>query len=203
MVEIRVSETGFVSGQAWETVGYEGDKQSRILHTIFNKPVSLADDNYIAGYQIKSKILQKSVSVLLDDSNNISIPPEFMSKSQKLWFQFYIRSNDVYVLKSNPFHLNIESSVEEDAEVILKPGANVFISVDSIEDRDNIPRCQLADGKVVRVKDVDGEVKYYSWDLDTNSWILEVFGMGELSIEDIKGLTDALSWHEINESLEA
>lgn len=199
MIEIRISETGFVSGQAWETVGYEGDNQSRVLHTIFNKPVTLINENYTTGYQIKSKILQEVVNVDLDEENNILIPKEFMSKSQKLWFQFYVKSDDLYILKSNPFHLNIESSLGDDAEVILKPGANVFISVDSIEDRDSIPRSQLADGKVVRVKDVDGEVKYYSWDLDTNSWILELFGAGDINIEDVKGLVDALSWHEINE----
>lgn len=197
MIEIRISETGFVSGQAWETVGYEGDNQSRLLHTIFNKPDSLVNDNYVCWYRIRSKFLQKIIDINLDDENNILIPKEFMSNSQKLWFQFYVKSDDVYILKSNPFHLNIESSIEEDSEIILKPGANVFISVNSIEERDSIPRSQLADGKVVRVKDVDGETKYYSWDLDTNSWILELFGVDDISIDDVNGLADALSWHEI------
>lgn len=199
MIEIRVSETGFVSGQAWETIGYEGDKQSRILHTIFNKPAILIDDNYISGYQIRSKLLQKVISIDLDKDNNIYIPKEFMSKSQKLWFQFYVKSGDSFILKSDPFHLNIESSLGEDAEVILKPGANVFISVDSLEDRDNIPRSQLADGKVVRVKDVDGKITYYSWDNENCTWVLEVFGIGTITIDNVEGLLDALSWHDIDE----
>jgi len=199
MIKIRVSETGSVSGQAWETIGYEGDKQSRILHTIFNKPVIIADDNFTAGYQIKSKILQKVESIDLDKDNNIIIPREFMSVSQRLWFQFYIKSGDFYVMKSDPFHLNIESSLGEDAEVILKPGANNFISVDTIEDRDNIPRSQLADGKVVRVNNVNGKPTYYSWDNDNAVWIIEVFGVGTITMNGVEGLVDALSWHGIGE----
>lgn len=199
MIKIRVSETGFVSGQAFETIGYEGDAESRIIHTIYNRPSTLLNDNFTAGYQIKSKVLEKVVSIDLDEDNNVSIPKDFMAKSQRLWLQFYIKSDDSYVMKSDPFHLNIESSIGKDAEVILKPGANVFISVDTIEDRDNIPRSKLADGKVVRVKDVEGNITYYSWDNENAVWVLEIFGVGTVTIDSVKGLEDVLSWHSIGE----
>lgn len=197
MIRIRITETGFVSGNAWETVGYEGDAESRIVHTTYHKPCILGDSQYVAGYKIKSKLLGKVVSINLNEKNDIEIPREFMAKSQKLWFQFYIKSNDTVVFHSNPFHLNIESSVGKDADVILKPGANLFIVVDTLEDRDNIPRSQLADGKVVKVNDVDGEITYYSWDNTNATWVLEVFGIGTITINDIVGLADALSWHSI------
>lgn len=195
MVTIRVSETGFVSGNAWETVGYEGDDGSRLIHTVFN--YDSIDDSYSIGYYIKSYYLDKVVTINLDEDNNILIPKEFMSKSQKLWFQFFIKKDDNLILKSNPFHLNIESSVGPEASVILKPGANVCISVKNLSERDSIPRNQLAHGKLIRVSDVDGKVVYYSWDNDKCEWIMEIFGVGTIKIEDVEGLYDILKWKSL------
>lgn len=53
-----------------------------------------------------------------------------------------------------------------DAEVIKR----CFITVDTIEQRDNLDKKKLVDGKLVRVNDVGGVVGYYSWNISTQTW---------------------------------
>lgn len=49
--------------------------------------------------------------------------------------------------------------------------AEAFITVESIKQRDELEDMYLVDGKIVRVNDVNGEVKYYEWDTSTTQWI--------------------------------
>lgn len=45
-----------------------------------------------------------------------------------------------------------------------------FTTVDTIEDRNNLVFPQLQHGRIVRVNDVDGQVKYYEWDAEYFTW---------------------------------
>ena len=45
-----------------------------------------------------------------------------------------------------------------------------FISVDTLAQRDNIDKSKLNNGRLVRVNDVEGSPKYYTWNASTNSW---------------------------------
>lgn len=53
-----------------------------------------------------------------------------------------------------------------------------FITVDTIEQRDNLDQNKLVEGRLVRVNDVGGVAAYYSWDSANSSWIKEDFGGG-------------------------
>jgi hypothetical protein len=53
-----------------------------------------------------------------------------------------------------------------DAEIIRR----CFITVDTIEQRDNLDLKKLIDGKLVRVNDVGGVPGYYSWNAETFTW---------------------------------
>lgn len=55
---------------------------------------------------------------------------------------------------------------DADSEMLRR----TFISVDTIEQRDSLDRRKLTNGKLVRVNDVDGDIKYYAWNADTKSW---------------------------------
>lgn len=46
-----------------------------------------------------------------------------------------------------------------------------FVTVDSIRQRDALDDGNLPDGKICRVNNVGGRVKYYAYDVSTSSWI--------------------------------
>ncbi|MCM1222903.1 MAG: hypothetical protein NC548_51475 [Lachnospiraceae bacterium] len=46
-----------------------------------------------------------------------------------------------------------------------------FITVDTIKQRDALDDGNLPDGKICRVNNVNGKVKYYSYDVSTSSWV--------------------------------
>lgn len=48
--------------------------------------------------------------------------------------------------------------------------SGTFVTVDTIEDRNKLVFPQLQHGKIVRVNDVQGEVKYYQWDAEYFTW---------------------------------
>lgn len=45
-----------------------------------------------------------------------------------------------------------------------------FISLDTIEQRDNLKPRELTDGRMVRVNDVNGVLAYFSWNAKTRKW---------------------------------
>lgn len=52
-----------------------------------------------------------------------------------------------------------------------------WITVDTLEQRNRL-NCRLVpNGKVVKVNDVDGVVKYYSYDQSESTWVEETFGI--------------------------
>ena len=52
-----------------------------------------------------------------------------------------------------------------------------WITVDTIEQRDRLNMRIVPDGKVVKVNDVEGLVKYYSYDQSLSTWVEEMFGL--------------------------
>lgn len=46
-----------------------------------------------------------------------------------------------------------------------------FITVDTIKQRDALDDGNLPNGKICRVNNVNGKVKYYSYDVSTSSWV--------------------------------
>lgn len=61
-----------------------------------------------------------------------------------------------------------------DAEILNR----TFITLDTIEQRDNIDPKKLIDGKMVRVNNEEGPACYYVWHADTQTWeFLENFGI--------------------------
>lgn len=56
---------------------------------------------------------------------------------------------------------------EADAELLKR----TFITVDTIDQRDNIDPKSLVNGKMVRVNYVDGVAKYYAWDEESKTWV--------------------------------
>ena len=62
----------------------------------------------------------------------------------------------------------------EDADTLNR----TFITVDTIEQRDNLDKKKLVNGRLVRVNDVGGVANYYRWDAETKSWVKEDFGGG-------------------------
>lgn len=53
-----------------------------------------------------------------------------------------------------------------------------FISVDTIEQRDNLDKSKLTNGKIVRVNDYGGTSRYYAWNATTTQWDDVDFGGG-------------------------
>lgn len=75
----------------------------------------------------------------------------------------------------------------EDADTLNR----TFITVDTIEQRDNLDKKKLVEGRLVRVNDVGGVVVYYSWNAETKSWVKEDFGgSGGSGIPQIIGTTE-------------
>lgn len=62
----------------------------------------------------------------------------------------------------------------EDADTLNR----TFITLDTIEQRDNLDKKKLVNGRLVRINDVGGIATYYRWDSETESWIKEDFGGG-------------------------
>lgn len=72
-----------------------------------------------------------------------------------------------------------------------------FITVDTIEVRDSIPVEQLVDGRIVRVNDTGlGEPGYYSYDMDTNTWVEEDFLTNDKRNE-IDNVNSHIYWNEL------
>lgn len=46
-----------------------------------------------------------------------------------------------------------------------------FVTVDSIKQRDALDDGNLPDGRICRVNNVNGRVKYYAYDVSTSTWI--------------------------------
>ena len=64
-----------------------------------------------------------------------------------------------------------------DAEILNRS----FITLDTLEQRDNLDRKKLINGKMVRVNSDEGPAQYYAWNAETQTWeFLEVFGIPEL-----------------------
>ena len=59
-----------------------------------------------------------------------------------------------------------------DAEILNR----TFITVDTLEQRDNLDPNKLVNGRLLRVNNVGGTSAYYAWNSDTQSWDNEDFG---------------------------
>ena len=74
----------------------------------------------------------------------------------------------------------------EDAETLNR----AFITVETLEQRDNLDNKKLVNGRLVRVNDVGGVATYYRWDAETKSWVKEDFGGGSSGgIPEVVGTT--------------
>jgi len=71
---------------------------------------------------------------------------------------------------------------ESDANILRR----TFITFDTIEQRDNLDPKKMVNGKIVRVNNVDGEVKYYSWNEPLHTWDNLDWGSGS-GIPEIEG----------------
>lgn len=178
MIEIYVSDTGFVSGDAWETVGYEGELGSRTIHTVYTR---VGNDNALCGYMIRSMNLGLKQEVYLDKYDRCNIPDAYMTKGGTLSLYFFIKDGTNYLMKSNCFELYIDSnSVDGGCSCPKDNDARNFIVVDTILDRDSIPRIHLADGKIVKVNDVgNGKSLYFSWNDRSCTWYKQDIASGE------------------------
>lgn len=67
-----------------------------------------------------------------------------------------------------------------------------FITLETIEQRDNLDKNKLVNGRLVRVNDVGGVVNYYAWNTETQNWDLVDFGGGSGSggIPEVIGTTE-------------
>ena len=64
-----------------------------------------------------------------------------------------------------------------DAEILNR----AFITLDTLEQRDNLDKKKIINGKMVRVNNEEGPANYYAWNSETQTWdFLEVFGIPEL-----------------------
>lgn len=68
----------------------------------------------------------------------------------------------------SPFHKDLKDQIER-----------AWITVDTIEQRNRLNIRLVPDGKVVKVNDVEGVVKYYSYDQSRSTWVEEHFGLDE------------------------
>ena len=65
-----------------------------------------------------------------------------------------------------PFHKDLKDQIER-----------AWITVDTIEQRNRLNIHLVPNGKVVKVNNVDGQVKYYSYDQVNSTWVEELFGL--------------------------
>lgn len=63
---------------------------------------------------------------------------------------------------------------DADAQMLMRS----FITVDTIEQRDNIDPKTLVNGKLVRVNNFGDDATYYAWNTNTRTWDLADFGGG-------------------------
>lgn len=63
---------------------------------------------------------------------------------------------------------------DADAELLNR----TFITLDTLEQRDNLDPSKIVNGRVVRVNDVYGEVAYYCWNTSTKEWEVVDWGGG-------------------------
>lgn len=64
-----------------------------------------------------------------------------------------------------------------DAEILNRS----FITLDTLEQRDNLDKKKIINGKMVRVNSDEGPASYYAWNAETQTWdFLEVFGIPEV-----------------------
>ena len=63
---------------------------------------------------------------------------------------------------------------EADEQMLLRS----FITVDTVEQRDNLDPKTLVNGKLVRVNNFGGDATYYVWNAETQAWDLADFGGG-------------------------
>lgn len=61
-----------------------------------------------------------------------------------------------------------------DAEVLNR----TFITLETVDQRDNLDKNKLTNGRIVRVNDVGGTVVYYAWNSSTKAWDKVDFGGG-------------------------
>lgn len=84
-------------------------------------------------------------------------------------------------------------------------GNKSMITVDTITERNALCSKHLQHGRIVRVNDVKGEVKYYEWDAIKFTWIDVELGQG--TIKTLGTFADALvvkstqSWEDSDEQL--
>ena len=57
------------------------------------------------------------------------------------------------------------------SEGLKKQLLSAFITVSTLEKLNELDTSDIPSGKIVRVNNVDGEVKYYAWSLDSESWV--------------------------------
>lgn len=178
MIEIYVSDTGFVSGDAWETVAYAGELGSRTIHTVYTR---LENEHALYGYMIKSMNLGLKQEIYLDQYDRCDIPDAYMTKGGTLSLYFFIKNGTNYVMKSNCFELYVDSnSVDGGCSCPKDNDAGNFIVVETILDRDSIPRIHLANGKVVKVNDIgNGKSAYFSWNDRSCIWVKQDIASGE------------------------
>lgn len=191
IIEIKVSSTGFVSGQAYETINYNGTIDSRSVKIVCS---NLSYDGKRI-LKISSERIQRSTMISLDSNNIVTIPVEYIATaSDKLWLTFLIQSltDSKILFTSQKFYLKL-SAGSSGRDPATETSANFFVSVDTIDDRNSLPEASLVNGKVVRVnKDSNGNTTYYSWDSEKETWKTETFGVSINSVDDIKGLDDAI-----------
>ena len=72
-----------------------------------------------------------------------------------------------------------------DADVLNR----TFITVDTIEQRDNLDPNKMIEGRLLRVNDVGGAPMYYRWDSTEKSWVKEDFG-GSAGIPRVVGTAE-------------
>lgn len=72
-----------------------------------------------------------------------------------------------------------------DAELLNR----TFITVETIEQRDNLDKKKLVNGKLVRCNDVGGAPNYYAWNDETKEWNKVDFGNGG-GIPEVIGTTE-------------
>ena len=84
----------------------------------------------------------------------------------------------------------------------VKSIKRTFITVDSIEMRDAIPKDQLINGRLVRVNDNGyGETVYYEYDANTDSWVEEDFLSDDIDAI-LSNVEDHIYWNELTTEME-
>lgn len=76
-----------------------------------------------------------------------------------------------------------------------------FVTVDSIRQRDALDDGNLPDGKICRVNNVGGRVKYYAYDVSTSSWIEQPIDfVTGTEADEVYVRKDELDWEYLSDS---